>query len=41
MYFASMDGLNKPLKDKKTESVSKAFDEIFKSKRKPKMLWTE
>ena len=31
----------KPLKDKKTESVSKAFDEIFKSKRKPKMLWTD
>ena len=28
----------KPLKDKKTESVSKAFDEIFKSKRKPTML---
>ena len=29
------------LKDKKTETVSKAFDEIFKSKRKPKMLWTD
>ena len=26
--------------DKKTESVSKAFDEIFK-KRKPRMLWTD
>ena len=40
MYFASMDGLNL-WKIKKTESVSKAFDEIFKSKRKPKMLWTD
>ena len=31
-----------PLKDKKTESVSLAFDEIFKkSKRKPTMLWTD
>ena len=34
-------GWIKPLRDKKTESVSKAFDEIFKSKRKPKMLWTD
>ena len=34
-------GQIKPLKDKKTESVSKAFDEIFKSKRKPKVLWTD
>ena len=31
-----------PLKDKKTESVSKAFNEIFKkSKRKPAMVWTD
>ena len=31
-----------PLKDKKIESVSKAFHEIFKkSKRKPRMLWTD
>ena len=31
-----------PLKDKKTESVSSAFDLIFKkSKRKPEMLWTD
>ena len=29
------------LKDKKTEPISKAFDDIFKSKRKPKMLWTD
>ena len=30
------------LKDKKTETVSKAFDDIFKSsKRLPKMLWTD
>ena len=30
------------LKDKKTETVSEAFDEIFKSsKRLPKMLWTD
>ena len=29
------------LKDKKTETVSKAFDEIFKSKRKPQMLWKD
>ena len=35
-------GWIKPLQDKKTESVSKAFDEIFKkSKRKPTMLWTD
>ena len=32
----------KPLRDRKTESVSKAFDEIFEtSKRKPKVLWTD
>ena len=31
-----------PLKDKKTESVSTAFDKIFKkAKRKPEMLWTD
>ena len=31
-----------PLKDKKTESVGLAFDEIFKrSKRKPEKLWTD
>ena len=31
-----------PLKDKKTESVSLAFDTIFtKSKRKPEKLWTD
>ena len=29
------------LKDKKTETVSKAFGDVFKSKRKPKMLWTD
>ena len=29
------------LKDKKTETVGKAFDDIFKSKRKPKMFWTD
>ena len=29
------------LKDKKTETVSKAFEDIFKSKRKPKMFWTD
>ena len=34
-------GWIKPLKDKKTERVSKAFDEIFKSKRKRTMLWTD
>ena len=35
-------GWIKPLKDKKTESVSKAFVEIFKtSKRKPKMIWSD
>ena len=35
-------GWIKPLKDKKTEIVSKAFDDIFKtSKRKPKMLWSD
>ena len=35
-------GWIKPLKDKKTESMSSAFDEVFKkSKRKPEMLWTD
>ena len=35
-------GWIKPLKHKKTESVSKAFGEIFKtSKRKPKMFWSD
>ena len=35
-------GWIKPLSNKKTETVSKAFDEIFKSnKRKPKMLRTD
>ena len=35
-------GWIKPLKDKKTESVSKAFNEIFeKSKRKQQMLWID
>ena len=35
-------GWIKPLKDKKTESVSEAFNEIFKkSKRKPQMLRTD
>ena len=35
-------GWIKPPKDKKTETVSKAFDEMFKSsKRLPKMLWTD
>ena len=29
------------LKDKKTETVSKAFGDVFKSKRKPQMLWTD
>ena len=35
-------GWIKPLKDKKTESVSSAFDTIFKkSKRQPEKLWTD
>ena len=35
-------GWIKALKDKKTERVSKAFGEIFKtSKRKPKMIWSD
>ena len=35
-------GWIEPLKDKKTESVSSAFDSIFKkSKRKPERLWTD
>ena len=33
-------GWIKGLKDKKNETFSKAFDEIFKSKRKPQILWT-
>ena len=28
-------------RDKETETVSKAFEKIFKSKRKPQMLWTD
>ena len=31
----------KPLKDKKTETVVIAFEEIFNSGRKPKMLWAD
>ena len=35
-------GWIEPLKNKKTESVSKAFDNIFKTrKRSPKMVWTD
>ena len=35
-------GWIKTLKDKKTETVIKAFGKIFKtSKRKPKMLWSD
>ena len=34
-------GWSRGLKDKKTEIVSKAFDDIFKSKRKPRFLWTD
>ena len=34
-------GWIKTMTDKKTETVNKAFDEIFKSKRKPQMLWTD
>ena len=34
-------GWIRSLKDKKTETVSKAFDDIFKSERKPKLLWTD
>ena len=33
--------MDKTSEGQKTESISKAFDEIFKSKRKPKMLWTD
>ena len=40
MYFSKY-GWIKPLKDKKTETAAIAFDEIFKSGRKPKMLWTD
>ena len=41
MCLASIYGWIRGLKDKKTETVSKAFDDIFKSKRKPQMLWTD
>ena len=35
-------GWIKPLRDKRTETVSRAFDEISKtSKRKPKILWSD
>ena len=41
MDVFSKYGWIRGLKDKKTETVSKAFDDIFKSsKRLPKMLWT-
>ena len=41
IYVFSKYGWIKPLRDKKTETVSEAFDEIFKSKRKTQMLWTD
>ena len=42
MDVFSKYGWIKPLKDKKTESVSTAFDVIFKKiKRKPTVLWTD
>ena len=42
IHVFSKYGWIKPWTDKKTESVSKAFNEIFKkSKRKPQMLWTD
>ena len=42
IYVFSKYGWIASLKDKKTESVSSVFDEIFKkSKRKPEMLWTD
>ena len=31
----------KPLQDKKEQTVADAFNEIFNTKRKPKMLWTD
>ena len=35
-------GWIKPLRDKRSETVSKAFDEMFEtSKRKPKILWSD
>ena len=37
----SKSGWIRGLKDKKTETVSKAFNGIFKSKRKLQMLWTD
>ena len=34
-------GWIRSIKVKKTETVSKAFNDIFKNKRKPRMLWTD
>ena len=34
-------GWIRSLKDKKTETVKEAFDDIFKKGRQPKMLWTD
>ena len=34
-------GWIRPLKDKRGQSVADAFKDIFKTKRKPKMLWTD
>ena len=34
-------GWIRPLKDKRGQSVVDAFKDIFKTKRKPKMLWTD
>lgn len=40
MFLASTVGLNQ-WQIKKTETVGKASDEIFKSKRKAQMLWVD
>ena len=34
-------GWIRPLKDKRGQTVADAFKDIFKTKRKPKMLWTD
>ena len=34
-------GWIRPLKDKRGQSVADAFKDIFKTKRKPKMLWSD
>ena len=41
VFSKYMYGWIKPLKDKKGQTVADAFNEIFNTKQKLKMLWTD